>query len=240
MLLPLRADASEKREVIIYTYHLKPPFVIDEENGSGFDFDLSAFLNSQGSTYHFVTKYLPRKRLDLYMSKSGFDGIVTGTNPYWMGDAEQKKYLWTPSILKDRDEVVSLHISPVNYKNPLSLFGLKVGTVLEFKYFGLDEFMQEGKIIRKDTASESQNLHKLLAGRVDAVIVGRSTLDYFVKLHDCRAQLYISPQPHASYDRNILIPLNNKDIHDWLVPIVKDLNSNQEWQKLLKKYELQE
>jgi polar amino acid transport system substrate-binding protein len=75
-----------KEEVLIYTYHLKAPFIISLKNKKGLSFELVNQLNKLSKKYKYKLVYMPRKRLD-FITKNK---IVLWSNPGWVDDKKSK------------------------------------------------------------------------------------------------------------------------------------------------------
>ena len=79
MLLLLVANKAQAEPLIyLYTYHQKPPFIVDKDKRQGLYYDLAEELNKISPIYKFHTVYVPRKRLNLMLTKRNFDGVVVG------------------------------------------------------------------------------------------------------------------------------------------------------------------
>lgn len=222
--------------VVAYVYHLKPPFITDVRKEQGLYFDFAAYVNRKLGQPVMRTEYRPRKRLEPMLLQSDFQGVVLGVNPVWFRDSDEAKYLWTGTLMMDRDEMVSSAQRPVTYNGPASLVGKTVGGVLGHYYFGIDEAVAAGQMLREDTDSELQNLTKVRVQRVDVTIISRSTLDYLFKHYGGAEFYHLSERPHDVFARRVLIPFSRRDVYDWLEPIVKQLPSDPEWQAIVQSY----
>lgn len=225
------------KKVIIYTYHLKPPFIVNLKHESGLYYDFSDYLNQKQNTYHFVTKYAPRKRAEHLLRDERLYGALIGVTPAWFGDKEEKKYLWTQRLLSDRDEMVSLKSNPLEYTGARSLYGKKLGGVLGYYYWAVDKDVKAGNIMQVDVKGEESILRILLKHRVDIGIVSRSTYNYLLKHNPVfRGKFHISRQAHETFERRILVPLEYKDLYVKLNQITKRIENDPEWQKYLDRY----
>ncbi len=220
----------------VYGYHLKPPFILDTSMNRGLYFDFSTYINARLGYELLQTEYMPRKRLEADLPTPRFNGLVIGVNPLWFHDPKEEKYYWTAPIMRDRDEVVSRQETRFEYNGPESLIGKTVGLSLGYYYFGVDELVAKGKVTREDTDGELQNLQKLLRGRVDVIIISRSTLDYYMKHNNEHRSFYISGRPHDVFDRRVLIPKHRKDIYDQIAPIVAKMDSDPLWISMMAGY----
>ncbi|MFD2165257.1 substrate-binding periplasmic protein [Thalassotalea euphylliae] len=222
--------------VPVYSYHLKPPLIIDDQEQKGLYFDFVNYLNSSSKDYQFQLTHIPRKRIDKMLAEKELDGILLGVNPVWFKDKQETKYLWSPRIFTDRDELVSLKETPVEYINPDSLEGKVFGGVRGFYYFGINEIIKQQRVLRIDTVHEIDLFSMLLNRRIDAAVISRSTFDYMVKINEWQDKFHLSKKPHDIYDRRVLIPLDNEHLYHYLLPIISQMEFDEQWQSTLAKY----
>lgn len=60
MSVMVRADEDSTKTIYLYTYHNKPPFVVDEELGVGLYYDLAQYLSDKDPLHTYQTNYIPR------------------------------------------------------------------------------------------------------------------------------------------------------------------------------------
>ena len=228
--------AKQKINVDVYVYHLKPPFIVSHTNKLGLYFDFSDYLNTKSEDYHFETIFVPRKRIETMLASGNLNGILLGVNPIWFDDKEEKKFLWTSNFYQDQDEVVSIPETAFEFITPSSLSGKILGGVRGFYYFGIDELVSKGEIIRYDTIGEHELLKMLLLKRVDIGVVSRSTLMYLSKAKNWQKKFYLSKKPHDIYQRRVLVPHSKRAIFDEIAPLITNLAYDPAWQKILNKY----
>ncbi|MBC3875751.1 substrate-binding periplasmic protein [Undibacterium flavidum] len=234
-LMTLNAYATTV--IKVYTYHLKPPFVVREATRNGLYFDAIDYFNKRSTQYQFELHYLPRRRLDLMVNAGTLDGLVIGVNPLWFNDKQEHKYLWTGTLLHDVDEVISTNEKAFEYTGLESLTGLRVGLVLGYYYFGVSEMAVAGKLMRDDASSEDHNFKKLLADRIDVAIISRSNHDFVMKHQpELVGKFYISSKPHDQYERRIMIPLSMTKVHKALAAIVSQMHSDPVWKERIASY----
>jgi polar amino acid transport system substrate-binding protein len=237
LLLTLSALAvGERLPVKVYAYHLKPPYMINIGSETGLYYDFSRYINSKQTKYELHTVFVPRKRIDSYISSKQLDGVLVGVNPIWFNDRSLKKYLWTASIVKDQDEIVSSVNKPFEYTSPSSLVGKRIGGVKGFYYFGIDELVNKGKIERFDAENEKLVLNLILGGRVDVGVVSRSTVQYLVMEEEWVDKFHLSLIPHDSFVRRVMVPHSYQDVYDVIAPIIKNINQDNDWRRILRKY----
>lgn len=229
--------AEEKPLVTIYTYHVKPPLVINADKEEGMYYDVTKRLNSMSAKYQFEMVSVPRKRVERMLANGTLNGILLGVNPVWFSDKNETKYYWTPRVFTDRDEIVSLISQSIEFIKPQSLIGKVFGGVRGFYYFGINELIEKNIIKRVNTAHEVDLFSMLLNKRVDAAVISRSTFDHIIKKNKWQNKFHLSKKPHDIYDRRILIPHKYKDIYQHIAPIIEDLQFNQSWQYHIKSYQ---
>ncbi|WP_269532444.1 ABC transporter substrate-binding protein [Chitinimonas sp. BJYL2] len=216
--------------VVLYTYHIKPPYIVDADKEVGLYYDLASWLNKRTRKHHFKVEPMPRKRLDAELEAEKLDGLVIGVNPVWFKDKARTRYLWTQAFMSDIDLVVSRREKPIPYSGPESLTNLRIGLPAGYYYFGVDELVKAGKVIRDDAANEGANLQKLASGRVDAIIVSRPTLDYFIRQQPAwQTRFSIADIPHDAFDRHILIPKTLGHLLPELNAALANLGRDPEW-----------
>jgi len=202
----LSAPTNAKALVYLYTYHNKPPFVINQAKEEGLYFDLAASLSEHSPLYDFKTVYMPRKRLDHIISRQQLHGIVLGAAPRWFNDPDETVFRWSVGFYQDRDEFVSLKSAPFNYKKPSSFENKSLATVAGYYYFGINEAVLENKLSRVDTVGELQVLELIAKQRVDFGIVSYSVFKYLIKNGDVIDIYHTSPIPHDEFQRRAFSP----------------------------------
>lgn len=239
--LMVRVQAQTEREVVAWTYHQIPPFILDEDNRTGLSFDLIALLNRHAQNrgrFRFILVYLPRKRLDMHLQRHSA-GLVLWVNPSFFEDPQNKRYQWTPALLHDQQEFVSRAEQPFDYHGPESLHGRILGGVLGHRYAGIQAHIDQGLIHREDVLIEEQNLNKLLSKRLDVILIPRSTARFYRLRRDLSSKLHFSVTPLSRYSRQLLLqPSLAPEVSAFLQNVVTTLPQNPDWQRLLKSYGL--
>ncbi|WP_440875055.1 substrate-binding periplasmic protein [Thalassotalea sp. PLHSN55] len=227
---------EQKQSVNLYAYHLKPPFIVDKNNKIGLYYDFADYLNKNSQHYLFETIFIPRKRIEKMLEDDNFDGLLLGVSPVWFKDKEEKKYLWTSSFYRDRDEVISSVTQPIEYSQPQSLTGHIFGGVRGFYYFGINELVATGKIKRQDTIGEAELLDMVRYKRVDAAIISRSTFDFLTVSQFDRQAFHLSEKPHDEFERRILVPHQYVTIYQHINDILNDISTDPDWHNILEQY----
>ncbi|GLX78656.1 hypothetical protein tinsulaeT_19960 [Thalassotalea insulae] len=230
------ASAQVKQTVSVYHYHTKPPLVINIQIKQGLYYDFTRYLNTRSTTHHFELVFVPRKRIERMLKDEKLQGILLGVNPVWFNDKKEVNYLWTEKIFTDRDEVVSLAETPIEFTTPDSLAGKVFGGVRGFYYYGISELVNRNKISHIETVKEVDLFYMLLNKRIDAAVISRSTLDYLVKKNNWQSIFHLSNKPHDIYERRVLVPKHLSPVFDELDTIVKKLPKDKNWLKILARY----
>jgi polar amino acid transport system substrate-binding protein len=174
---------GDEKVIPAWTYYEFGPFITSR--GKGLTYDFTELLNRslQKAGLRIKVAVYPRKRLEKILTKR--QGIVLFVNPIWMHDREKTRYLWSPPLLSDRNEILSRMNGPsptkIVYEGVESLNGLRMGGVLGRSYKDIDDAVNRGNIIRDDASKESQTLKKLVMGRVDFMTSSGSLIRYLVK-----------------------------------------------------------
>ena len=237
-LLSLSATADDKGDTVyLYTYHNKPPFIVDLNTRSGLYFDLATYLSAKDPSHLYQTEFVPRRRLDRLIETDKLDGVVIGVSPVWFNDKDRKKFLWLPAIYDDRDEFVSLKSKPFEFRGAESLNNKIVAGVAGYYYFGINESVKSRLLDRIDTIGERQVLELVEKGRADFGIVSQSVFIYLNKIEELKNIYHFSAQPHDVFQRSAFTFKSNAQLHARLQPILEQLTKDPEWQQFLSKYQ---
>ncbi len=221
----------------MYTYHNKPPFIIDLKERRGLYFDLAERLNALSCHYQFVTAYLPRKRLDHIIDMNKLDGVVLGANPLWFDDLEEIKFLWLPPYYADRDDFISLKSAPFEYRGPASLAGKTLVAVAGYYYVGINEMVKKGELLRIDTVGEQEVIKLVEKKRADMGLLSLSVYSYLKKHHALEGIFHISTVPHDSFERRAFTSRSNVAIHAEMQRLFQQIMSDGSWESMRKQYE---
>ena len=224
------------KTVYLYTYHNKPPFIVDLKKRTGLFFDLAQYLSQQDSQIQYRTEYIPRKRLDRLIETESLDAVVIGVNPVWFNDISKKRFLWLPPIYKDRDDFVSLSSTPFDFEGPKSFVDKRVVGVAGYYYFGINEAVEKGVLQRVDTIGEKEVLDMLARERADFGIVSRSVFTYLKSQSQLPDIYHLSAQPHDIFLRSAFTLKKHKEIHQRLLPLMESLRYDKQWKLIAAQY----
>ncbi|MBK3866963.1 PAAT family amino acid ABC transporter substrate-binding protein [Pseudomonas stutzeri] len=244
LLLPLSwfaLHALAAEPVAVWNYQPSPPFA--SEQTQGLSEALVQLLNEHPTNqgrYDFQLSQLPRKRLDARLAANE-PGVLLWASPEFFPQRLTARASWTHPLLCDIEDVVSRRADPVDYEGPDSLHGMRVGGILGYRYNNLQGDIDKGLIQREDVHNDLQNLNKLLAKRVDVVLIARSARLFYSLTEIPDAPLHVSPAPLYVFDRHLLmtgsLPAEAKQ---FMQQLIADLPYSARWQTLLRRYGLHE
>ena len=222
--------------ITVWNYYLTPPFKTSKTEGLAFDF-VNLMNKESVGRFHFQLRSVPRSRLNYYLEHNQ-QGVVLFVNWLWMGKYAKEKYLWSPEILKDRNEVISSIDNKISFEGPESLKGLIFGGIRGRRYKGLESFFSSNEIIRFDVNGEEQVLNMIVKNRVDVTSQPRTLANALIKSLGIEDKIFFSPKPLFHYSRHIMTTPVLVDVHAHLSDFAKNLDGHPEWSAILNKYEL--
>lgn len=238
-LLPLTGYAQ--REVVAWTYHLIPPFILDRDSRQGLSYDLLELFNQHADNrgrFHFKLVYQPRKRLDLSLQRRQVE-LLLWVNPVFLDAAHCARSTWTPALLQDQQEFLSRAEQPFDYDGPASLHGRTLGGVLGHRYAAIEEDIERGLIQRKDVFQGEQNLNKLLSKRLDLILIPRTSALFYSRRLGLNQRLHFSARPLNGFSRHLLLqPDLDPQVAEFVTRATASLQTSPEWQLLLRRYGL--
>lgn len=225
LLLLTSVAASATTTVTVYTYHNHPPFVTGDDQGLTYDL-VDRFNAIVGDEVQFEVQVIPRSRLNMLLAKwvSGEcretrcddNWVVPWVNPKWGFGAEPRINFGWVRQLQDANQIVSRSEAPVDYSGPESLTGKVFGGIRGHRYVGIDDLAASGAIKRIDGNNERNNLLKLLMGRIDATLLPKSTVEYYMQQDEVitpqGSELYIAGTAHQQYWRYLMFPVARPDL----------------------------
>ncbi len=237
ILMLAEVYAAPKQQVVLLTYHLKAPYVIDWGEQRGLYFDLALYLNHKTDKYQFTTELIPRKRLDTLLAQP-FADVVLGVQPEWFKPVADKM-LFTSPFLHDKDMFVSDARKPVRDEDLADLKGKTFIGSQGYKYKGIDDAVSAGTLHRVDTLQEDYVLDMLRLERGDFTIISSSTLSYKFSHSDLARHFYVASTPHDVILRRFMLSKTEPQLYQFLQQVVSQMPQDQEWQLLLAKYQIQ-
>ncbi len=230
-------SANQSTQVItVWNYYQSPPFAISKNEGLAID--LVNLLNKKlQNKFIFKLTTLPRSRLNQLLEVDK-QGIVLFANWIWMGKDSKNKYLWTPALIQDRNEIISSINKKIIFNNPESLKGLKFGAIRGRKYKGFKELFANNEIKKYNLNRERQALEMIVMNRIDVTSQPRTIALSLIKDLGIEDKIFFSPKPLFSFTRYIMISKELKNLHIDLSLIIQNLEKDDEWKIILEKYNL--
>lgn len=228
--------AQQKQEVLLLTYHLKAPYVVDLAEHKGLYFDLANYLNKHSEQYWFKTEFMPRKRIDALLQRP-FPHVVLGVQPEWFKQLNAEMSFTAP-ILQENDVFVSLKSKSLRPRNITELPGTTFIGVQGYYYKGLARAEKDGSLTRVDTLHEDNVLDMLQLGRGDFTIISQSTLQFKFNHGDDASLYFVAPTPHEHIKRRLMYSSKDLKLGAELNALVDKMSSDQAWTAILNKYNL--
>lgn len=166
-MLPAGAAMAEAMRVAAGSAN-SPPFVLYSAEGQltgGIARDL---MDALAARLGIAVSYLdlPRARVEPWLRDGEVDAACF-LAPAWVQQPEALR--WSP-VLFEIQQVVVQPAAAKPARLPDDLFGLRIGTQLNYVYPELQPWFANARMQRHDAASLDANLGKLLVGRIDALI----------------------------------------------------------------------
>ncbi|NVK25861.1 MAG: transporter substrate-binding domain-containing protein [Gammaproteobacteria bacterium] len=228
--------ANSTESINLYTYHQKPPFIVDNDRHEGFYFSLAELLSKENSGVDYQLYYVPRKRLDVMLSRPDFDGIVLGAVPAWFKDKLKTKYLWSDGYFEDKDHFVSLKTQKFEHVKGRPLKNVTVGKVAGLYYKGVTEQIKRGELLSVETTTELAILKLIEKSRVDVGIISDSAFKYYQSKGYVEHIFHLSSIPHDEFNRRAFTTKNNHKAFATFQKQLKQLMQSEKLQNLVSYY----
>lgn len=235
------AQGMAQTTLTAYNTYQSVPFVLEAKGGLAAD--LVAYLNGKlKGKQVFELQTMPRERLNQeVINNPDFKGVVLFLNPAFVGDADKKKFAWTPAFMQDANQVISSLAKNVEYSGPDSLKGLTFQGIRGNKYAGLEE--RFGKDIKRaDVNAELQVLKIIANERADVTVMAGSMYNYLLAVNGASegldGKLHVSATPHLKFDRFMFVANSNAALAKDLSAIAADMPADPAWKLILAKYGL--
>lgn len=226
-------NVEAKKEIALYIYFDKPPFIVDQKNKVGLSYDFSAALNRYSSIHKYSIIQTPKPRI---LNEKDVGNAVLWTNPAWVKDINMDKYDWILNLIPEQELYIT-HDKNLTYKNQSSLHNKKIATVRSYRYFNLEKLFNEGLAIRTNVHNERAVALMLVYKRADLGVVGLQTFEYFKRtIPEVRNNLNILSGYKESFQRGILINKSNPEIKHDIQGWLNSEEGKAEWQAIKNKW----
>jgi polar amino acid transport system substrate-binding protein len=231
--LLLAVPAAPAAELVAYNTYLFPPFA--NEDGSGVASTLVAFLNRHFKGQHtFKLENIPRARLlaGPLGVEGKFDGVALFLAPPFVSDPDKTRYLWSRPLFEDHNVLVFRGPQKPRYTKLKELQGLTMGAIRGNQYSGLDEMVAKGELKLDLSSSELDNLRKVALGRADFTQMARLLYVSLATKWGLDTELVAIPRLEAAtFQRHILVGLNNPGLAAQIDQALTALPCDVEWQR---------
>jgi polar amino acid transport system substrate-binding protein len=228
------AESAEQIELL--TYHTHEPFITGDRQG--LSYDLATFLSDHSDgAYRFEVIPASRPRIDRILQQGKKKAVIPWVNPVWFKDSERKIHLWSDTaLMRDGNAIISHQRRPVDYNGPEVLDGMVLGGIAGHQYSRIDDFIKKGGALRRVNAdNHTENISKLRRGDIDAMLMPDSGARFTIRKAGLTKELYVSPSPHSTFDRHLLIMRRDAELARFLDDVLTRYAS--EWEDLVNSYQ---
>lgn len=194
-----------------------PPysFLDTKGNPAGILVDaLPLFLKNHHYTLE-VTTY-PLVRAEKAMEEGQIDVMIRSKN--WTKNPND--FYWSDPIILNRDIILSLKKSPIEFNTLENLRGKRIGTIYGFKYPTLEPLFNSKKLERIDAQNTENSLKMLVHHHVDGIVISEAVAKWMIRNDkDLKDTFHFSKN---IIDQNSIEYRFRKD--DRLIPIIKIIN----------------
>jgi polar amino acid transport system substrate-binding protein len=231
-LMCLGLPASAAQEIQLLTYYNVLPYAVDGvAPADSYTVRLAQWLSQQSAgRYQFVPRQVPKKRLLHMMTKPNWLGVVAWVNPLWVEDAQRQRYLWSSSLMHDRDLRVSRQADKVVFDQGRPLQSARFGGISGHLYPSLEAQFKAGLLTREDAQNELSNVLKLQHKRVDVILLQASSLSHIrAEVPDFDRWAYVDPQPQAKFERFLFTSRSHPELMAFINQVLPKLMQDPAW-----------
>lgn len=238
-LLPTTPAAAAAKPIRAFNTYEAAPFLIAGKQG--LVPELVDYLNRLlVGRYRLQLRNLPRARLlqQHLREPAQFDGVVMLLSPGFVGDAQQRDYLWSKPLFQDHNVLVMRAEQAPAEADRAWLQGKRLLAVRGQRLRLLDELVKNGQLQREDFNSELQTLQMVAAGRGDLTFMNRLMYRHLSRKTGLGERLVAVPVPggEAGFTRHILV---GRHVGELLAPLnaaIDALHCEPEWRTTAARY----
>lgn len=227
--------AHDGKALIAGGAYWAPWQIYEGENTTGIGIEI---MHEVSRRIHFdiLFEQLPQNRMLTCFETNQID-LELVSNPIWRAEYQDISR-YSISYIQTMDVVMMKTGSGFQPKSVQDFRGKRIGCTLGYAYPEFDPEFKKGTILRENAPNESNSVQKLLLGRLDAILIEKTTGLYWMK------QLKIDPAALevvyevAKYDIHLRLHRNQES---WLPALNEALQAMIEdgtIQKIIEKYTL--
>lgn len=146
-------------------------------------------------------------------------GQVDASIGWYRTPERERDFLFSDAVFVESQVLFFLKEKPVAWKTLSDLRGLNIGAVLGYTYGAEFQDLEERKAVNVErTASDEQNLRKLLAGRIDAAVISLAVGERLLRTlgGDNATRIGLNPRPVNAGPLHLIFPKEQPRSGDWL------------------------
>lgn len=193
----------------------------------------------QTQGYDLKIKFVPWSRAMVMIQKKQADLLIGA----WYTDERNDYLLYSDIIFASAIRFIKPKHSKFEYQGLKSLKGKRVGTILSYQYG--EEFLADVEINRITSDSLLNNIHNLLAGRIDLTLDDHYVVKYMLDKHvvDWENELSLVEEPLTSKDLYLAANRSNPKYQTIIEAFnlgLAQLKEDGRYEKIVKSYDLED
>lgn len=147
-------------------------------------------------------------------------------------------YLYTDTLVDSPDVLVSNMDDPIPYKGDLqTLNGLSVGTHFGYFYPVLEPLFHTGELVRTDFVSEVSMLKSVLNKRIQAIVMARPVVRWYIRQNDWYQRFYVSEQEISGFGIRLFFHPQQYDFVEFFNQELDQMRRDGRWQEIVDRYQ---
>lgn len=167
----------------------------------------------EGTTVHY--EFYPWARA-YHVARNG---SVDASIGWYRTEEREQEFLFSEPVFVESQVLFYLKSKPLRWSSLDDLRGLSIGATLGYTYGEKFKEMEESKAIDvQRTGSDEQNLRKLLAGRVQGVVLSRAVGTRLLQAlgGELNQRITFDPRPINSGPLHVIFPKSSANSEAWL------------------------
>jgi len=237
LIVCLGISPTRSEPVRLVTYHVSPPYIVDEKRERGLTYELAKLLSKRSNgKFEFTVETMSRPGLNELLN-TGDNFVTPWVNKLWFSDLSSDQVHWSAGYIDDANALISIISKPFEYSGPKSLVGKKVAGLRGGRWAGIDPLIKQGVVVRIDSTDYWGAMRHAIKGTADIAIIPYTVARFLIASHLKTGQLHFSAVPHSRYKRQFLVK-NNRDVESFIDEQINFLKNSPEWASTMKSYGL--